>query len=100
MAFFSSFLVNLDNILNYVELEKDSGLIEIEPPIIDEFDEYTKEQIKEKMENCSNKLQFERAIEYKEMLKITKINGYPVDYPLLFKAWSMDQQHQHCLGAC
>lgn len=29
-----------------------------------------------------------------------QINGYPVDYPLLFKAWSMDQQHQHCLGAC
>ena len=36
---------NLDNILNYVELSKDSGLIEIEKPIIDEFSEYTKEEL-------------------------------------------------------
>ena len=36
---------NLDNILNYVELSKDSGLIEIEPPLIDEFKEYPKEEL-------------------------------------------------------
>lgn len=36
---------NLDNILNYVELSKDAGLIKIEPPIIDEFSEYTKEEL-------------------------------------------------------
>ena len=36
---------NLDNILNYVELSKDAGLIEIEPPIIDEFSEYTKDEL-------------------------------------------------------
>ena len=36
---------NLDNILNYVELSKDAGLIEIEKPLIDEFEEYTKEEL-------------------------------------------------------
>ena len=36
---------NLDNILNYVELSKDAGLIEIEKPIIDEFNEYTKDEL-------------------------------------------------------
>lgn len=36
---------NLDNVLNYVELSKDSGLIEIERPIIDEFKEYTKDEL-------------------------------------------------------
>ena len=36
---------NLDNILNYIELSKDAGLIEIEPPIIDEFPEYTKDEL-------------------------------------------------------
>jgi len=36
---------NLDNILNYVELSKDSGLIEIEIPIIDEYPEYSKEEL-------------------------------------------------------
>ena len=36
---------NLDNILNYVELSKDAGLIEIEPPLIDEVAEYTKDEL-------------------------------------------------------
>lgn len=36
---------NLDNILNYVELSKDAGFIELVPPIIDEFPEYTKEEL-------------------------------------------------------
>ena len=36
---------NLDNVLNYVELSKDAGLIEIEPPIIDEFPEYSKDEL-------------------------------------------------------
>ena len=36
---------NLDNVLNYVELSKDSGLIKIEKPIIEEFSEYTKDEL-------------------------------------------------------
>ena len=36
---------NLDNILNYVDLSKDAGLIEIEPPIIDEYQEFTKDEL-------------------------------------------------------
>ena len=33
------------NILNYVELTKDVGLIEIEPPIIEEYSEYSKDEL-------------------------------------------------------
>ena len=36
---------NLDNILNYVELSKDAGLIEIEVPVIDYYDEYDKDEL-------------------------------------------------------
>jgi len=36
---------NLDNILNYVDLSKDTGIIEIEKPIIYENEEYSKEEI-------------------------------------------------------
>ena len=36
---------NLDNILNYVELSSDSGLIEVSEPIIDIFDEYSKDEL-------------------------------------------------------
>ena len=36
---------NLDNILNYVELSKDAGLIEIEVPVIDECVEYSKDEL-------------------------------------------------------
>jgi len=38
-------IYNLDNIINYVELSKDSGLIEIEPPIINEIEEYSKDEL-------------------------------------------------------
>ena len=36
---------NLDNILNYVELSRDAGLIEIERPLIDEYPEYSKDEL-------------------------------------------------------
>ena len=36
---------NLDNIINYVELSKDAGLITIEEPLIDELNEYSKEEL-------------------------------------------------------
>lgn len=35
---------NLDNIVNYVELSQDNGLIEVPEPIIDEFDDYNKQE--------------------------------------------------------
>ena len=38
-------MVNLDNILNYAELAGDNTLIEIEEPIIDKVDEYSKEEL-------------------------------------------------------
>ena len=36
---------NLDNVLNYAEIAKDAGIIEIEKPYIDIYDEYTKKEI-------------------------------------------------------
>jgi len=36
---------NLDNILNYVELSSDAGLIEIDVPVIDEFPEYKDDEL-------------------------------------------------------
>ena len=36
---------NLENIINYAELVSDNTLIELEPPIIDELPEYSKEEL-------------------------------------------------------
>ena len=36
---------NLDNILNYVELSLDDGLVQVEEPIIDNFNEYSKDEL-------------------------------------------------------
>ena len=38
-------IMNLDNIINYAELASDNTLIEIEEPIIDEVQEYTKDEL-------------------------------------------------------
>jgi len=58
---------NLDNILNYVELSKDSGLIEIEKPIIDEFPEYSKEElIKNELNTFGFYLTYHPVSKYKE----------------------------------
>lgn len=35
---------NLDNVINYAELAKDAGLIELSPPNLVEYEEYTKEE--------------------------------------------------------
>ena len=58
---------NLDNILNYVELAKDAGLIEIEPPIIDEFSEYSKDElIKHELNTFGFYLTYHPVSKYKE----------------------------------
>lgn len=36
---------NLDTIINYAEIAKDIGLLELEEPLIDEFPEYSKEEL-------------------------------------------------------
>lgn len=36
---------NLDSIINYVELSTDSGLVEVPIPVIDEYSEYSKEEM-------------------------------------------------------
>ena len=36
---------NLDNVLNYADIAKDSGMIEVEKPYVLEYDEYSKKDI-------------------------------------------------------
>ncbi len=36
---------NLDTIINYAELSKDTGLVELEEPLIDKYSEYTNEEL-------------------------------------------------------
>lgn len=58
---------NLDNVLNYVELAKDAGLIKIEPPIIDEFTEYTKDElIKNELNTFGFYLTYHPVSKYKD----------------------------------
>lgn len=65
---------NLDNILNYVELSKDSGLIKIEPPIIDEVEEYTKDElIKNELNNFGFYLTSHPVSKYKKDININTL---------------------------
>ncbi|MBQ2873311.1 MAG: DNA polymerase III subunit alpha [Bacilli bacterium] len=58
---------NLDNVLNYVDLAKDSGLIKIEPPVIDELPEYTKEElVKNELNTFGFYLSYHPVSKYKE----------------------------------
>ena len=58
---------NIDNVLNYVELAKDAGLIEIEKPIIDEISEYSKEElIKNELNTFGFYLTYHPVSKYKE----------------------------------
>ena len=41
-------LNNLDNIINYAELSKDAGMIELSPPNLIPYEDYTKEEIIDK----------------------------------------------------
>ena len=66
---------NLDNILNYVELSKDAGLIEIEPPIIDECIEYTKDElIKNELNTFGFYLTYHPVSKYKDNIKTSTLS--------------------------
>ena len=66
---------NLDNVLNYVELAKDAGLIEIEPPIIDEFPEYTKDElIKNELNTFGFYLTYHPVSKYKENINTNTLS--------------------------
>ena len=66
---------NLDNILNYIELSKDAGLIEIEPPIIEEYPEYSKEElIKNELNNFGFYLTAHPVSKYKTNYNINTLS--------------------------
>ena len=66
---------NLDNVLNYVELSKDVGLIEIEPPLIDESEEYNKDElIKHELNTFGFYLTSHPVSKYKEDISINTLS--------------------------
>ena len=68
-------IYNLDNVLNYVELAKDSGLIKIEPPIIDEISEYTKDElIKNELNTFGFYLTYHPVSKYKENINTNTLS--------------------------
>ena len=65
---------NLDIILNYIDLSKDSSLIEIEPPIIENYQEYTKEElIKNELNTFGFYLTYHPVTKYKTNLFINTL---------------------------
>ena len=72
---------NLDNILNYIELSSDSGLIEVSEPIIDIFDEYSKDElIKQEFELFGFYLSEHPVSRYKDNTSSSTLNlSYLVD---------------------
>ena len=66
---------NLDNIINYVELTKDSSLFEIEQPLIDEFKEYNKDElIKQELDTFGFYLTNHPVSKFKENMHISTLD--------------------------
>ena len=65
---------NLDIILNYIDLSKDSGLIEIEPPLIEKYPEFTKDElIKNELNTFGFYLTYHPVTKYKTNLLINTL---------------------------
>ena len=68
-------MINLDNILNYAELSMDNTLIEIEEPLIDVVNEYSKEElIKQEFDMFGFYLQAHPVSKYKDNSAINTLN--------------------------
>ena len=68
-------MINLDNILNYAELSMDNTLIEIEEPLIDVVNEYSKEElIKQEFDMFGFYLQAHPVSKYKDNSDINTLN--------------------------
>ena len=68
-------ILNLDNILNYAELTIDNTLIEIEEPLIDVVDDYTKdEQIKQEFDLFGFYLKEHPISKYKKHNSLNTLN--------------------------
>ena len=66
---------NLDNIINYADLAKDAGMIEIEAPILIEYDEYSKNELTEIEFNSFGFYLSEHPVsQYKKEDKINLLN--------------------------
>ena len=76
-------IINLDNILNYAELAKDSTLVMVEEPIIDKVSEYNKDElIKDEFDNFGFYISNHPVSKYKNkndfntLLLANNVGGY------------------------
>ena len=68
-------MLNLDNILNYAELNSDNTLIQIEEPLIDVFDEYSKDElIKQEFDTFGFYLSSHPISKYKDSNSLNTLN--------------------------
>ena len=68
-------MINLDNIINYAELSSDNTLIEIEPPLIDEVKEYSKDElIKQEFDTFGFYISNHPVSKYKQSTSISTLN--------------------------
>ena len=68
-------MLNLDNILNYAELSCDNSLIHVEEPLIDIFDEYSKEElIKQEFDTFGFYLSNHPVSKYKDYNSLNTLN--------------------------
>lgn len=66
---------NIDNVINYAEIAKDAGMIEIEKPEMELFDEYSKEEmINMELKTLGFYLTEHPASKYRDIYKVTSMN--------------------------
>lgn len=66
---------NLDSVLNYAEIAKDSGMIEVEKPFIEEYEEYSKKEIMEnELKTIGFYLTEHPTAKYRENNSISSLN--------------------------
>lgn len=66
---------NIDNVINYADIAKDAGMIEIEKPEMEIYDEYSKEDIiKMELKTLGFYLSLHPASKYRELYNVTSMN--------------------------
>ncbi len=68
-------ILNVDNVINYADIAKDAGMIEIEKPEIEVYDEFSKEEIiKMEFKTLGFYLSLHPSSKYREGYSITSMN--------------------------
>ncbi len=68
-------ILNVDNVINYADIAKDAGMIEVEKPEIEVYDEFSKEEIiKMEFKTLGFYLSLHPSSKYREGYSITSMN--------------------------